>query len=239
MQHFKGIVISFTDTLYYGEEKFGEPQKEWIERITKVDLNENGQITTITEYDKDGEITGKTTQVWKDKYSLSEYSTYGESGNMATKIEYYYNGDKLNQAIVHHYDENNVIEKLSYTYDGDRVVQIDGFKGGKKSKTTYSYLDDNDSYICLNVDYSGEKTERTIYLDNDNRIIKMLADGDTYTYQYNEKGDELKTTYSHFVNTFTYKYDDKGNWIEMVETEKWGNQSPKVKNLTTRHYEYK
>ena len=237
--HFKGAVVSFTDTIWSVNEKFGEPQKKWIEGITKVDLNENGQITTVTNYDEDGDITGKELQVWRDKYRLSERVVYGEDGNMAIKFIYSYNGDKLNQTTVHHYDENNVIEKLYYTYEGDRAAQIVGTKGGKKMKTTYSYLDDNDSYKEVEVSYDGEKSVTTFYLDDSDRVIKMLADGDTYTWQYNEKGDELKITTSPFVYTFTYKYDEKGNWIEKIKTSKYGNESPMVEYLITRHYEYK
>ena len=48
----KGNIISFTDTTWYATDKFGEVHKEWIENYTKVELNEYGQITSSTQYDR-------------------------------------------------------------------------------------------------------------------------------------------------------------------------------------------
>ena len=234
----KGNIISFTDTTWYATDKFGEVHKEWIENYTKVELNEYGQITAITKYDRYDNIEEKTVQEWKDKYTISSITKYNSDGNAASKEIYKFDGDKVSSVAINDYSDNTE-EILTYEYDGDRLSKITGKKKGKTKTLTFTYLGENDSYKEVDTDYDGTKTESTSYFDSDGRIITWLYGGDKYTYQYDKNGLVEKTTYSHFVNTFDYKFDDKGNWIERIEHERWGKQKTTIKSYIVRSIEYK
>lgn len=234
----KGNIVSFTDTTWYATEKFGEVHKEWIENYTKVELNEYGQIIVITKYDRLGNIEEKSVQEWKDKHTLSSVTEYNSDGDASSKEVYEYDEAKVSSIAVNDYN-NNTVETLKYEYDGDKLIKITGTKNGKSKIITFTYIDDNDSFKEVDIDYDGTKTESTSYFDSDGRIIKWLYGGDKYTYQYDKNGLVEKTTYSHFVNTFDYKFDDKGNWIEMVEHEKWEKNKTTIKSYIVRSIEYK
>lgn len=234
----KGCIISFTDTVWYASDKFGEVHKEWIENYTKVDLNEDGQITAITKYDKDGDIQEKTVQEWKDKYTISSVTYYKEDGNPSSKETFKFNGDKVSSIQVDDYMDNSE-EKLTYEYDKDRVTKIIGSKKGKKKIITFIYIGENDSYKQVFLDYDGSKSESTSYFDSDKKLVKWFVDGDKYTYQYDKNGLLERSTYSNFVNTYEYKFDEKGNWIERVEREKWAKEKTHIKSFVVRCIEYK
>lgn len=233
----KGNIISFTDTTWYVTDKFGEVHREWIENYTKVELNEDGQIVTITKYDDDGDIQEKTIQEWKDKYTISSVTFYKEDGNTSSKEVYKYNGDKVSSVVIADYSDNSE-ENLSYEYEGDKLVKITGKKKGKTKTITFTYIGENDSYKEVLVDYDGSKTESTSYFDEDARKVKWLYGGNKYTYQYGKNGLLEKSTYANFVNTFEYKFDTKGNWIERIEREKWENEKVMIKSLVVRNIEY-
>lgn len=84
-------------------------------------------------------------------------------------------------------------------------------KDGKTKTINLTYIDENDSYKEVCIDYEGKETVSTIYLDYEGRIVEILYNGDKYTYQYNKNGLEEKTTYANFVYTYAYKFDNKGN----------------------------
>lgn len=234
----KGNIVCFTDTTWYATDKFGEVHKEWIENYTKVELNDDGQITAITKYDRYGDIQEKTIQEWKDKYTISSVTNYKEDGSASSKETYRFEGDKLYSIVIVDYSDNSE-EKLSYEYDGERLTKITGTKKGKTKTITFFYIDDNDSYKRVETDYDGSKSESTSYFDSDSRLIKWLYGNDKYIFQYGDNGLLEKRTYPSFVNTYEYKFDDKGNWIERVEREKWAKEKVHIKELVVRSIEYK
>ena len=234
----KGNIISFTDTAWFAKEKFGEIHKEWMQYYTKVELNEDGQITTVTEYDDDDDILKKTIQQWEDKHRLSSVTYYDEDGDVSIKEVYIYNGDKVISIARRNYSDDSE-ELLSYEYDGNKLSKFIGQKDGKTSTTTYTYIDENESYKEVCIDYEGKETETTIYLDSEGRIVEMLHNGDKYTYQYNKNGLKEKSTYANFVFTYAYKLDNKGNWTERVEYSKWKDEKTSIHSYITRGIEYK
>ncbi|MBQ5742046.1 MAG: hypothetical protein IIV53_09405 [Bacteroidaceae bacterium] len=234
----KGNIISFTDTFWYAKEKFGEIHKEGMEYYQKVELNKDGQITTITKYDDDGDILKKSVQQWEDKHRLSSVTDYNEDGDVSIKDVYTYDGDKVISIARRNYSEDYE-EQLSYEYDGNRLSKFIGQKDGKTRTTTFTYIDENDSYIEVCIDYEGKETESTIYLDSEGRIVEMLHNGDKYTYQYNKNGLNEKSIYANFVYTYAYKFDNKGNWNEMVKYSKWKDEKTEIDSYITRSIEYK
>lgn len=234
----KGKIISYTDTAWYASEKFGEVCKEFIKDYTKVELNDDGQVTTLTKYDRDGSILEKKVWEWKDKYIVSSITTYYEDGDVSKKEIFTYNGDEVSTRTIFDYDDNSK-EKLSYEYNDGKLSKITGTKNNKTKTITITYFDENDSSKDVEIDYDGTKTESISYYNSDGKLVKWIYDGDKYTYQYGANGLLEKSTYSDFVNTFDYKLDDKGNWIEQIEHEKWQNQKTTLKSYIVRSIEYK
>jgi len=236
----KGDVISFTDSVWFVNEKFGEVHKEFLENYTKVEFNEDGNITNITEYDDDGSIKNKTVRIWNGK-DLADENYYNSDGNLERKSSFSIGDGNIKSCITTFYNESNKVEKSSYFYTNDKVDSIISLKDGKKMTLTNSFFEDENGkgYKQVVIDYSGEKDTSIFYFDSKGRITKMITGGDTYTYIYNDNGDLEKSTYSHFKNNYKYKYDSKGNWIERIEYEKWANQKPTIKSYTTRTIEYR
>ena len=234
----KGNIISFTDTTWYATDKFGEVHKEWIENYTKVELNEYGQITSSTQYDRYDNIEEKIVLEWKDKYTISSITKYKSDGDAESKEIYKFDDDKISSIVINDYSDNTE-EILTYEYDGDWLSKITGKKKGKTKTIIFTNIGENGSYKEVRTDYYGTKTEVTRYLDSEGRTKTELFGGDKYTYQYDKNGLLRKSTFSHFVNTFDYKFDDKGNWIEMIEHQKWGKEKTTIQSYIVRTIEYK
>lgn len=109
----KGNIISFTDTAWYAKEKFGEIHKEMMDYYEKVELNKDGQITSIIKYDDDDHILAKTVQQWEDKHRLSSVTYYNKDGDVSIKEVYTYYGDKVISIARRNYSDDSE-EQLSY-----------------------------------------------------------------------------------------------------------------------------
>lgn len=233
----KGNVISITDSIWWGKIKFGEPQKETLRHIRVYELNEDGNVTSFTEYDGyNGDIENKVVNKWKDSH-LVETNAYGPDGNCTRKTNYTFDGDKLIKETIEDYENKKNIES-NYYYDSGKLDSIVSKSKEGKTVAKFKWLDENDSYTLTTISPDGSKETITIYNDSKKRIVKMKAN-DLYTYHYDENGNEDSGTYSHFKYTYKYKLDDRKNWIEKVTYEQWMKEKTRIDEIITRHYEYK
>lgn len=238
-QNLKGDVVLVTDTIWDAVEKFGEIQKKFMTGITKMTFNEDGQITSITEYDSKGEIIGKKVQVWQDKDQLSETYSYNTDGFIKDRYIYNYDGDRIRTVTGHFTTGRDTLETQTYRYDGKKISRIEGVKGDSISSVDYSYLDDNGSYKLITKDYHGNTNEILQYFDSDRRTVKSVINKVEYLYEYDSNGNYSKVTYLQNEISYHYtKFDDKDNWTERVITTRINNSQQSL-TIDSRHIEYR
>lgn len=143
------------------------------------------------EYDKKGlpivqkDKNGRITRKWE------------VNGNK--EIEYYYGNDYPDYKYVYIYDRGILTE---YRDVENGKVYIYNTKVEGETKTVTESLKSNPQQIVSIEEYKN------------NKLVKRVGNnGLTSIYDYNNNGDELRSTHPSGTNYYEYEYDKYGNWV--------------------------
>lgn len=240
----KSKAKSMTDTIWNVSEKFGELIRDDIEKIIKVNFNDDGNIIDITTYNSEGVIIEKEIKKWNGKI-LKESFVYGEDGKQKYHHKYTFDNEKLKKIETEctiPYENWTSVETYHYSsIEPDRIDSIKTIKNnGDKDLYTFKYLDKNtriQKYILA----TGETHESTEYFNDKDQLIKDVDNITTVTYAYNDQGLCVKRTFADgIVDEYEYEFDAKGSLIKQihyVKDESSGENRNPVE-MYSRHIEY-
>ena len=180
-------------------------------------------------YDKKGELKYKVIKGYRDLESTS-------------LMQEVYNNAQGELIKMVNYDEAGTITGVD-EYANNRVSTHHEYVQGKATGnyTTYEY-DDRGNNICTTEYNSEDKVTRTVKKEynanNDTTLyLETGADGKQISkteYNYNEKGQEVKTVFydaNGETGYVTYDYDEQGRKIKM-------NEFAKGKLISYRNFTY-
>lgn len=234
-----------------GKIEKGTPNVESISTLTKYNMH--GDITESKVYNYLGHLTDNIQYQYDEHHRLVEMLDYGMQPMIRTIIKY---DEKGNTTEINYLDiEDKVIAQSLFLYD-DKGNKIEHQEYSKNKqlllRTTYQYTENN---LVEEYHYNAEdhrikykryehqsKEDNTEPLVNDTPTEEEIRDEEDnliykYTYQYNDRGDVIKSIrYNNNnveVSTYRYQYDSKGNWIEKIQ---YSGKKPLY--ITKRKIEY-
>ena len=217
-----GNVTNITDTVWEVKEKFGEPIKIRIDKLIKYEINDKGNITSITKYGATGKISEKTVKEYNEEELILSDKTY--------------------------IDDGSLYSSYIYTYTDDGNYKIDYIRGNYKSYIKFERINDK---LTKRTEFREDesKSEMKLHYDDNMRIVKIEGiDSNNYLEEYElTYKDNLTTSYLYrskygsIKEDYKYKLDNKGNWIEKIEyhTDDYDNKVPSLEKMTTRNLQYK
>lgn len=236
----KGNATSFTDTIWNVSEKFGDVVKDDIDKVVKMDFDENGNIINITTYNSSGELVEKTIQKWNGN-NIEEIFNYDEDGKQQFHWKYYWKNDKVQKIVTTCTMSSKWVETTTYYYSQNNPERFDSIiviKDSERDLYTYKYLDDNNSHHEYIKFSTGNKSDAIYYFDKDKRLIKEKHSYGTKTYAYNDKGLLVKSAWDDgIIKEYIYEFDTKGSLIKRITYVT--NEIKKATEMLTRHIEYK
>ena len=196
---------------YEAESKFGEIVRgdlDWDGNYLAL-FDEKGNLTSITDFDDDGELDSKTVFAYDDRNRLITYTQYDWNGDVDISFEYVYDENylvKLNQKIF------EKVYLTEYKRNGEEIQESINSVDGEIEETA-KYIESSltrASYVV----YDNEGKElRTVHeeYDKDGRLLKQIkntgAETDTTIWIYNKIG--YLTEMSTIEYTGEIKYNDK------------------------------
>lgn len=191
------------------------------------------------------------------KDHLSTSTTFDEDGNYIEFIQYedptkiyrkrsYERDKKGEMKLIKVYNgEDKLMEKIKFSSNKKKSTSSqETYKNGKLSNVFHIELDDQGNEIkTINESITNSKKWLTENEYNDkNELIKSIRifpDGktDTRTYEYDEKGNETKSTLIKAEGKetlFLSIYDHNNNMIE----QNWYNQAGEHEHKTSFEYTY-
>ncbi len=197
--------------------------------------NNKGQLTSISKYDKKGNII-------KAEYLDAKGNVIGWE-----KFEYDENG---NRTLYERQSTSGKYKKMSQYDDDNQLEKEAGYNGAENFKNTYKYTSngkidlityevDNQIDEKRDYEYDGNKANvkiisksgdlisklKIIYDENDNILKEITLSTDNKElerkeYKYNSSNkvlEEVKTKNGSFYYKLIYKYNSKGDLISVSE----------------------
>lgn len=252
----KGRVI---EVLYY-EDKDALPSSKsfytyqedgsYIVTYINYDEKKNVESTTISEYDKDDKLLSDVTTWEGNTFEGRTIYTYYPSGKI--KSEESINYDLItNETEVlwrRDYDEEGNSETNNFYVLNDPYDIYDGREAIKEIRKVNKFGDDVFIEIYQK-DGSIDKTTHEYTYDENGNITTSTSSFSLYdkdgkpiyeypaimlTYEYDEKGDLVKSESKTDTSVYEYTYDEFGNKIESAyyHTSKYGNNYSSVDTIT-------
>jgi len=192
---------NLTTRIVYAYDSYGN-------MTSKKEYDGNGDLgdyVIITyKYSKDGAIEYKQEKQHDNLVGNNVYTYYYDvegriirerhDWDNSTIRNYYHSYDDSNrlvESLDKYTDETTIIGTVSYTYDS--LGQLVSVKHIYSWWTQINYLEDG---VWVENSYKSGKLE-LVKKYKGNRLVLVIADGDTYTYEY--------------------KDDHRGNWVQVVE----------------------
>ena len=227
---YQGNIVSITASIYEAVEKFGEVQVDDLEKVVKIEFNENHNIVKETTYDEDGDLDALVKYHYNDNNQLISFIGYDYDGEESYRMEYTFEGKFI--ATSSYKSKYNDI-KYEFKNNGKFIVESKLYMDGKfKQYTKYEKAGN----VFKHINYDADGTEigiGTEEYDNNNLLIKYIAsDGKVSVIKRGKNGLPIKLTnvhisiYSNELYNSTelsignqtaeieYEYDKKGNWVK-------------------------
>lgn len=204
---------------------------------------------TNTNYNSDGEITGKSEHKSECRYdengTILYRDTFDEDGNLTYNYERFTIIDSDEEKVIStNYDINGNVTSINeyyYDKDGNKILEIPYDKNGD---VCYKYVfeyDENgnniksiyynksgliEHYYIYKYDKYGNMTKSTNYDENGNEKYSTK-----YNYNYDKDGN-VTTKFQYdssgeLVYKIEYEYDENGNRIKLVYYDEDGNLDSK------------
>ena len=127
----KGNVKEIIETTFDAKEAFDEPQKGDLRTKDISKYDEDGNLTEMTVYNADGEITNKYKYEFDKDGNKTETTFYNADGEMTSKWKYeFYKDGNMTETTVYNAD-GEITNKYKYEFDKD----------GNKTETTFYNAD--------------------------------------------------------------------------------------------------
>lgn len=202
------VVTSVQVKTYKAESNFGE--------IVRGDLNwdgnylalfdEKGNLTSITDFDDDGELDGKTVYVYDDVNRLINRAYYDWDGEVIFSIENEYEGKYLLKTKQLYRDNISIKE---YRRNGEKILEYTSYVDGEVEETA-KYLESSllrASYVVCDSDGKEIRTVMEEY-DRDGHLIKQVnstgIETDTTMCVYNKAGYLTEMSASGYKGEIRY-----------------------------------
>lgn len=181
-----------------------------IPRYKHAEYDENHRL--IRKYDTDG--VGLLEE-WKET-ATSETQTVYESGAPVRKSVYDDKGRPIEYWVRR---DDNLCLSTTTEYDDANNIK------------TYTHHDDDKRYkeICFFTDGYAHMTKR--YIKNRSDEITAVE-----TYDYDTKGNVIRSVGQYNTTQYSYEYDSKGNWI--VKVTDISDRSFNPSSIYIRHIRY-
>ena len=240
-----GDVSSATDTIWAAEWKSGEVVKTKVEALVAYEFNDEGKLTSQIIYDTDGKISEKSIREYNEEGKIVSSKTYKGDGSLYHSTEYTYtDGENYKKRMSINGRTSYTSESEHYFTDKrlDSVCRVT-IEDGKKtfSKDVFEEVDE----LCTKeITYreDGSKLEKTIYQDENERVVKIVSPYSTLEFTY--EGDFIAThSFSSEKRSgkidYKRKFDDRGNWIELIEYDATKEDVTSIRTMTTRSIQYR
>lgn len=198
----RGKVKSLKQSTFEAIDKFGVVQKgKRIDIDNDFDFNrllyfnENGDWTTIFDFDSLGNLSSKTVCTYDSESKLIELTVSSGADQLTEKHVYNYIQGRISQ-IAHYDSVGNLLKKTLYEYDNmnqkieSREYLVDGTKGEKE---TWAY------------DKQGVLVEHCNYRASGALSIRK---------KYDKNGNNIENNFTQFGIQFLHRYDKNGNAVE-------------------------
>lgn len=196
---------------YKAESKFGEIVRGGLERDGNylALFDKRGNLTSITDFDDDGELDSKTVFAYDDENRLTNYTEYDWNGDVDISIEYVYEGNYLLKSKQKIYGKEYLTE---YKRNEEEIQEYTYFADGKIENTA-KYLESSStraSYIVYDNEGKELRTVQEEY-DKEGRLIKQIkntgAEIDTTIWVYSKDGYLTEMSTTEYKGEI--KYNDK------------------------------
>lgn len=149
----------------------------------------DGTLKRVTDYkyNENGKLVFEQRYVPQFEITTTEATSYNEAGKVSKSI-FSNNGE--------------TVDEVRFEYNPNHVVMIKRYdtKGKLKSIKTIQYDDYEMLILSEDVKFTGE-----------NSFLNMKS-----IFEYDERGNLIKTTIGNLVEIREYEYDKWGNWIKMI-----------------------
>ena len=196
---------------YEAESKFGEIVRgdlDWDGNYLAL-FDKRGNLTSITDFDDDGELDNKTVFAYDDENRLTNYTEYDWNGDADISIEYVYEGNYLLKSKQIIFENVYLTE---YKRNGEEIQEYTYFADGKIENTA-KYLESSStraSYIVYDNEGKELRTVQEEY-DKEGRLIKQIkntgAETDTTIWVYSKDGYLTEMSTTEYKGEI--KYNDK------------------------------
>lgn len=228
-------VKSVSVTTYEAESKFGEVVKgDLANRGHYTALfDEEGYLTSITDYDEDGELDSKRVFTYDDMNHLTILKEYDEDGHLDYSQEWVYEGKYLQKYTAtkkRRYGPNDT-DSVVYKRSGEEIHEITTYRNGEIVITDkYS---ESTSHKATYVSYGRDgnvlnSTQHTYDRDGHllMRIINSGAEVDSIKSVYNKAGFLIEMSESGVGYKGEVRYNDKNLPIYLKGGILYNNTDP-------------
>lgn len=240
-----GDVSSATDTVWAAELKSGEVVKTKIEALVTYEFNDKGKLTSQIVYNTDGTIREKGIKEYNEEGKIVSSKTYEGDGTLYYFTEYTYTGGENYKKRMSINGRRPYTSESEHYYTGKRLDSVCRVAIEDGKKTFFKdVFEEVDKHCTKAITYreDGSKEEKTIYRDENERVVKMVYPYSTLEFTY--EGDFIVT--HSFSNEkwsgkidYKYKFDDRGNWIEKIEYDATKEDTTSIRTMTTRSIQYR
>ena len=217
----------------------------------KMKYNAKGKIIEKSEFDVEGNKTGKKTWKYNSRGKAIERVEYGAEGNRTGKTTWKYNSKGQVLEKVEYDAEGNETGKSTWKYNsrGDIIEvpasEIDGDYGDGISKITCKYDKRGNRVELAGYDYSDSLVLKKRWYYSKDGILVLAEKYDSTEslekatlYSYDKRGNvaeiQVYNAAGELKKKRSFKYDRMGNVIEArVSPSSWGREEDVYKYKIT------
>lgn len=221
--------------------------------VTRRECSDTEGVTTLYEVTYNAKGNRLHEKVTDEDGNISEFDyTYNEKGQLVTVVtkgtsDYYlsytttYDAEGRKSKIVYEYEDGNYVEEITYNEAGEILKQTWTEDGGEIEAIYDYYYDEKGRLFEILFTEGGEDGgfRKVTFNDKDQMLTEHVCYtlGYEYTnsYEYDEHGNVIKTTYTNLdgtvgndvtVSTYTlvylpFEYTEE-EWIEICDaTQCW------------------
>ena len=217
----------------------------------KMKYNAKGKIIEKSEFDVEGNKTGKKTWKYNSRGKVIERVEYGAEGNRTGKTTWKYNSKGKVLEKVEYDAEGNETGKSTWKYNsrGDIIEvpasEIGGADGNGISKITCKYDKKGNRVELAGYDYSDSLALKKRWYYSKDGILALAEKYDSTEsfekvtlYSYDNRGNvaeiQVYNAVGELKSKLSFKYDRMGNVIETrVSPSSWGGEEDVYKYKIT------
>lgn len=236
----KGHVASFLDTVWVADVFQGKERLLSMEGTSERRFDEDGNLILQSDYDQQGHL------IWKGSWRffkgmMVDFKSYDQNGEIQSVTNYVNDKELLREEITQFFGKEATIEnrRTVYSYTNGRLDSTVSTLGTQKRKSSFRYIDSNNSYEETITGYDGATSSVTVWMDSNKRLVRRADGGDTLKIDYDKMNNIVKSKSSEVTFTYEYVFDEYHNWIKQKQYRSEENGNPVLAYIVTRRIVYR